>query len=393
MSISEAVVLAAGEGRRLRPLTWYQPKPMLPVANRPLIDYVLDALLEAGIDRIVVVVGHRSNRLQSHLTERYSDARLEYVHQQRQLGSGHALQQAAGRVREEFVVVNGDNVVDAATVRATIDAYERSDAPAAVAVTRTETPEEYGVVTTTASGRIDDIVEQPSETDRYLINAGVYVFNRDVFGALERVGPRDGEISLTDAVVELSAVATQVEGLWLDPSNPWKLLSATERLLSEADGTRGSGSCQEVSDSATVHDTAVVEGAVLIGEGCEVDAGAVIRDGVCLQDNARVGPNAVVERSIVASDARIGAGAVIRDSIVGEGAHLGDSTVAPGGPADLVIDGSLYTERQVGSVVADRADVGANVTLAPGSRIGPTATLRDGVTVRTDIGEGAEVFN
>jgi glucose-1-phosphate thymidylyltransferase len=366
---------------------------MLPVANRPIVDYVLDALFEAGVEHVVVVVGHRSNRLQTHLTERYPDANLEYVHQQRQLGSGHALQQAAGRVRDEFLVVNGDNVVDVATIRATIDAAERSSAPAAVAVTTTETPEEYGVVTTTAEGRIDDIVERPTETDRYLINAGVYVFGRSVFEALERVEPRGGELQLTDAVVELSAVASQVEGLWFDPSNPWKLLGATERLLSESARGTGDAAAPRIAATASVHETATVSDAVLIGEGCEVDAGAVLREGTCLQDNVRVGPNAVVERSIVSTDARIGANAVLRDTIVGEGARLGDGTVAPGGPADLVIDGALYAERQVGSVIADRVDVGANVTLAPGSRIGPTATLRDGVTVRTDIDEGAEVFS
>ncbi|ELZ69086.1 sugar nucleotidyltransferase, partial [Haloferax prahovense DSM 18310] len=84
--ITEAVVLAAGEGRRLRPLTTFQPKPMLPVANRPVVEYVLDALFESGIERVVVVVGHRADRIQSHLSATYSDADIEFVHQDSRLG-------------------------------------------------------------------------------------------------------------------------------------------------------------------------------------------------------------------------------------------------------------------------------------------------------------------
>ncbi|WP_318570776.1 sugar phosphate nucleotidyltransferase [Salinigranum marinum] len=383
--IAEAVVLAAGEGRRLRPLTKYQPKPMLPVANRPVVEYVVDALVAAGVERIVCVVGHRADRIQTHLTKRYPDLDLAFVRQERRLGSGHALLAAAAHVGERFLVVNGDNVVDADTVRATIARGVETDAVATVAVAHSETPEAYGVVVVD-HGRIADIDEHPTESDTYLVNAGVYVFDRSVFAALDRTPRWGDELRLTDALDHLDGPVTSVlvgEG-WLDPSNPWQLLTVTEALLAR-DGTNS------VHASARIHPTAVVEGHVVVGPDCELGPGAVVRGGTCLQENVHVGPNAVVERSVLLTDARVGAGAVVRDSVVGPGVQLGDGVVSPGGLVDVRLGGTLHANRRLGSVVADRAVIGPNVTLEPGSQVDADATVRAGSIVTDPARDPAEV--
>lgn len=382
--ITEAVVLAAGEGRRLRPLTTYQPKPMLPVANRPVVEYVVDALVAVGVERVVCVVGHRADRIQTHLTKRYPALDLVFVRQERRFGSGHALAVAAAHVGERFLVVNGDNVVDADTVRATVARAAETDAVATVAVAHSETPEEYGVVVVD-HGWIDDIDEHPTESDTYLVNAGVYVFDRSVFAALDRTPRWGDELRLTDAIDHLDGPVTPVlvgEG-WLDPSNPWQLLSVTEVLLAR-DGTTS------VHASARIHPTAVVEG-VVVGPDCELGPGVVVRGGTCLQENVHVGPNAVVERSILLTDARVGAGAVVRDSVVGAGVQLGDGVVSPGGLVDVRLGGALHANRRLGSVIADRAVIGANVTLEPGSQVDADATVRAGSTVTDPARDPAEV--
>lgn len=110
--VTDAVVLAAGEGRRLRPLTRYQPKPMLPLANRPVVEYVLGALAAVGVERVVLIVGHQHTRVQDRLSHEYRGMKLSYVEQRSQLGSGHALEQATEAVPEEFVVVNGRRFLD-----------------------------------------------------------------------------------------------------------------------------------------------------------------------------------------------------------------------------------------------------------------------------------------
>jgi glucose-1-phosphate thymidylyltransferase len=149
---------------------------------------------------------------------------------------------------------------------------------------------------------------------------------------------------------------------------------------------------EPVDPSAAVHESAVVEPPSLVGPGCEIGAGAVVRAGSCLRENVRVGPNATVEGSIIDADASVGANAMLRDTILGPGVHVGSGTVSPGGSATLVVNGCQYTDRRLGGVVADHARIGGNVTLVPGARIGPFATVAHGATVEGDVDEQAEVI-
>ncbi|ELZ59630.1 MULTISPECIES: sugar phosphate nucleotidyltransferase [unclassified Haloferax] len=383
--LTEAVVLAAGEGRRLRPLTTFQPKPMLPVANRPVVEYVLDALFGSGIERAVVVVGHRADRIQSHLSATYPDADIEFVHQDTRLGSGHALLLAEELVTGPFVVCNGDNVVDADIVLKALERFSTTDSVATIAVAESDTPEEYGVVVED-NGRIADIDEHAVDSEGYLVNAGVYVFDDAVFEALRRTPPHDGETRLPDVIHYLDGHVTSVlvNGGWLDPSHPWGLLSVTETLLARRHD-------DAVAASARVHERALLGDHVVVGDDCDVGPGAVISGGSCLQNNVSVGANSVIERSILSTDARVGAGVVLRDSVVGPGATVGDGVVSPGGRADVILEGRLYTDRRLGSIIGDRAEVGANVTLTPGSRVGAEAVVGAGTVLHGDVRERVEV--
>ncbi|ELZ69379.1 sugar nucleotidyltransferase [Haloferax prahovense DSM 18310] len=175
-----------------------------------------------------------------------------------------------------------------------------------------------------------------------------------------------------------------VNGGWLDPSHPWGLLSVTETLLARRHDSA-------VAGSARVHERALLGDHVVIGEDCDVGPGAVISAGSCLQDNVSVGANSVIERSILSTDARVGAGVVLRDSVVGTGATVGDGVVSPGGRADVILEGRLYTDRRLGSIIGDRAEVGANVTLTAGSRVGAEAVVGPGTVLHGDVRERVEV--
>lgn len=389
--LTEAVVLAAGEGSRLGPLTRYRPKPMLSIGNRPVIEYVLCALAKSGVDRTVIVVGHRRTHVQDRLGHEYRGMSLSYVHQRSRLGSGHALQQAADEVGDEFLVANGDNVIDARMVEGTREAFRDRSVVASVAVARSDTPSDYGVVSTDR-GDVVSIDDRGTPPDRPCVNAGVYAFTGSIFDALDRTESYDGELHLTDAIRNLSGrvAATRPDGVWFDPSYPWDALSAVSHLLSVHSHLVPTDAA--IHESATVHEEAVVERPALIGPGCEIGAGAVVREGTCLRENVRVGPNATVERSIVDADATVGANATIRDTILGPGVRIGSGTVSPGRSATLVIEGTEYVDKRLGGVVADRARIGGNVTIVPGTRIGPEASVAHGATVRGDVDEGAEVI-
>jgi glucose-1-phosphate thymidylyltransferase len=389
-SPTDAVVLAAGEGSRLRPLTRYQPKPMLPLANRPVIEYVLSALADTGVERAVIVVGHRRTHVQDRLGHEHDGMELSYVLQRSQLGSGHALKQAADDVGEEFVVANGDNVIDARMVRRTVEAFREGSAVASVAVAHSETPQDYGVICTD-EGTVTSIDEGAAVDEPTSVNAGVYALTDAVFDSLDGTETQDGELHLTDGIKRLSGrvVASRPDSVWFDPSYPWDVLRAMSHLLSNHPELIDAE--EAVDASASVHEGAVVERPALVGPGCEIGAGTVVGGGSCLRENVRVGPNATIERSIVDTDATVGANTVIRDSILGPGVHVGSGTVSPGGSATLVVDGRQYRDRRLGGVIADRARIGGNVTIAPGTRIGPSATVPHGATVDGDVAERTEV--
>jgi NDP-sugar pyrophosphorylase family protein len=385
--ITTAVVLAAGEGSRLRPLTRYRPKPMLPVANRPIIEYVIDALLASSVSEIIVVVGHQHTRIQDHLMQRYPDAEITYVRQPNQLGSGDAVAQVIDGISGPFVVVNGDNVIDPAMVRETVQQYQNDDAAATVAVSQSDKASEYGTVCT-ENERITTILEQNDGTEQGRINVGVYIFDESIFTALDRTAIRRGELSLTNAIPSLQGevVPAVPDGVWYDPAYPWDLLAISEQLqAAHPELVAGPEKRPAIAETARVHDTAVVEDDVLVGPGCEVSPGAVLRRGTCLHSDVRVGANSVVKRSLVGADTTVGPNSVLRDTVVGEEVRLGEATTAPGGPADFVVQDNLYRDKQLGSLVSDRADIGANVSLAPGVRIGPNARVPHGNTVPGSI--------
>ena len=391
--ITSAVVLAAGEGSRLRPLTRYRPKPMLPVANRPIIDYVIDALLNAEIDHIVAVVGHQHTRIQDHLMQRYPDVDVTYIKQHHQLGSGDALAQADKAVSGAFVVVNGDNVIDASMVRESVSKYYTTSAEATVAVARSDTAHEYGTVCT-ENERITTILEQDSGDEQGRINVGVYVFSETIFDALERTDIHEGELSLTDAIPRLPGRVTPVvpNGVWFDPAYPWDLLRISDQLQSaHPELVTDSLERPAVDSTARVHETAVIEDEVLIGPGCEISPGAVLRRGTCLRSDVRIGANSVLNRSLIGADTTVGANSVLRDTVVGAEVSLGESTTAPGGPADFIVGDRLHRNKQLGSLVSDRADIGGNVALTPGSRVGPGAHVPAGATVHGPVSVEAGV--
>jgi len=395
MSVQTAVVLAAGEGTRLRPLTRNRPKPMLPAANRPILEHVLDALIDAGVRHIVLVVGYRRERVQEHFGPTYRDVTLQYVVQGKQLGSGHALLQAREAVDGPMLVVNGDRVIEASSVRDVADAYEAGSAAAAMAVLEHPDTRQYGAVTL-HDRDVAEIVEKP-DTDEYrLINGGIYAFSPSIFDAIDET-PRDaGELALTETLSRLldseRVRGVHTRGLWVDATYPWDLLAVAEEVLARgrvAEPLRGDRVW--IHDEATVHADATVRGPVVVGPDCEVGPSAVLGPTVSLGHNVTVGPNATVERSVVDTDARIDAGSTLRDAVLGGAVRLGPATTIPGGPADVRVGDRVYEDQRLGAVVADRTRVRGAVSFAPGSLVGPNVTVGTGAHVTGTVSEGAEV--
>ena len=391
-----AVILAAGEGRRLEPLTNRRPKPMVPVANRPLLEHVLEAVVAAGIDHVVFVVGYRQERIRNHFGD--GDAwgiDVEYVEQSTQLGTGHAVLQAEPAVDGPFVVVNGDRIVDPSIVTTVCDRAASGETPT-VAVTRVDNPQAYGVVTLEGDRvvAIDEKPDVPVETGR--INAGVYGFSPAIFEAI-RETTTAGELTITATLNDVASAAgvyaVSYDGRWLDVSNLWDLLAVNAALIgadeATSESTVGEAVASETTgahaDSVSVADDAVLADTVRVGPNVTLGGATAIGR------NATVEAGAVVENAVVFPDAVIGAGAVVRGAIVAGNARIGPNATVAGEPATVVVGDTVHHDVALSGVVGDNATIGAGATLTDGAVVGDDVAAEAGVVVDGRVAPGAVV--
>ncbi|WP_256392957.1 sugar phosphate nucleotidyltransferase [Natronoarchaeum rubrum] len=396
MTTPAAVILAAGEGKRLRPLTRNRPKPLLPAGPTPILDHVLDTLTAVGVDEVVIVVGYKKSRVQGHVGSTHGGADITYVSQDTQLGSGHALLQAESAVGGSAVVVNGDQIVAPRIVREVLDAHrDAPDASATLAALDRGNVHRYGGVAI-EDGRAVDFSERPDDEGRFRLNAGVYAFEQTIFDALRSIEPEKGTIQLPSglqAAVDRGETvrAVRTEGLWADANYPWDILTLARELF-EHDVVPGSDEpATGIAASARVHESAVLQSPVVVADDAVVEAGAVLGPNVAVGRNATVGANAVLENTVLDSDARVGANATLVDCVLGQGARIGPGTTAMGGPADVRIEDRVLEDQRLGAVVADRARLGGGVTVAPGTLVGPEAEVHSGATLDANVSAGAEV--
>ncbi|MFB6101270.1 MAG: sugar phosphate nucleotidyltransferase [Haloplanus sp.] len=395
MQLDSAVVLAAGEGTRLRPLTKHRPKPLLPAANRPILEYVLDALIDAGVDDLHLVVGYQRDRVQNHVGPTYRGRTVTYHVQEKQLGTGHAVLQARDAIDADFLVVNGDEVVTAGMVEAVIDAHTATDA-ATLAVVESDRAPEYGAVRLEGD-RVVELVERPEGGAYRLLNAGIYACGPSLMADIESTERREGELRLTDTIVDQirsgnTVRGVRIDGLWSTATYPWDLLTVARDLLASGrvdEPERDPG--VYVDETASVHRDATLRAPVVVGPDAVVGPGAVVGPDTALGRNATVSAGAVVEGAVLDIDTRIGPNATVVDAVTGQGATLGAGVTVPGGEADVRVGTTIHEERRLGCVAADRAAVGGGATVAPGSLLGPGVRVQPGAYARGPISEGTEV--
>lgn len=390
MNDMPVIVLAAGEGIRLRPLTKYRPKPMLPAVTSPILEHVLDELIDCGFSDIRLVVGHRRTRIQSYFGPTYRDVDLSYHTQDKQLGTGHALMQADPPEDEPFMVVYGDQIIDRTLIMDVATRHETG--VATLGVMPGMDVSRYGGAIV-EDEQVVELVDQPTDDREYFLNAGVYVFEPEVMDAVKQARTREGEQSLIDGMVSLldsgeTLTAAVSDGFWVDATYPWDLLDITQQLLDrgcEADVTNSHGG------TPRIHGSVVIRDPVAIAPDCEIGPGAVIGPYTALGENVTVEANAVIQRSVLDSDTRVGANATLIDTVTGVGTRIGAGSTVPGGPGDVRVDERVFEDERLGALLADRVDDRGGVTYLPGTIVGPDSNLGAGAVVRGSLAEGTTI--
>ena len=383
----QAVVLAAGTGERFLPLTARRPKSMLPIANRPLLEHIVESLVEAGVDELVFVVDSRQNAIERYFGDGDGwGVDVRYAVQESPLGTGHALLQAEPLVGDDFLVLNGDRIVDSTLLNRLVDRRAET-ADACMAVTRVDEPSLYGVVSTEGDC-VTGIVEKPPghAVTSNRVNVGVYALGSAIFDIL-RDTEYYGELALTKAFRDhldtYPVRPVSYEGRLFELTRPWDLLTANAAMLDRVGSS--------IAAAAAVHADTSVGDPVVVGDGTSLRPGARVLSGSVLGANVEVGANAVVADSVVLDDTTIGPGTVLRDCIVGSDVRLGPNVTVEGGVGDVRVRDTVFSDVQFGGLVGDGATLGGSVVVEPGTILGNDATVDGGVRLCESIASGTMV--
>ena len=324
----KAVIMAGGEGTRLRPLTSTQPKPMMPIANRPMMEHIVQLLKRHGFDDIVVTVAFQANAIRTYFGDGSEfGVRMVYATEENPLGTAGSVRNAMAELDEPFLVISGDVLTDI-DLAAIVEFHREHKALATIGLKAMENPLEFGIVITRDDGSVERFLEKPSWGQVFsdTINTGIYVLEPEIFDYI--VPDKSVDFSsdvfprlLDDGKPLFGYVA---EGYWEDVGTLDAYVKAHQDVLDgqvdvDIPGFRlGDGIW--LGEGSEIDPAAKVDGPAIIGDYCRVEAGAHLAEYTVLGSNVRVGADAFIERSVVHDNVYLGPGVRLRGAVVGRSA-------------------------------------------------------------------------
>jgi len=375
----KALILAAGKGERLQPLTDYKPKAMLPVCNKPLIDYQIEMLRKHGIDEVAVVIGHLEKALKEHLNVKfYRDASIS--------GTASAVYAAKDFIDDEFILLYGDVFFDGSI-------NELTKTPNSMAVVQVGDVSRYGEVIF-RDGKLVNIKEKSGSGSGF-VNAGIYHFDPSILDFIEKTEESNrGEFELTDSIMMLNRSekvrVVPVNGYWNDIGYPWDYIDANMYMLNKIGFSAGENT--EIWSNATIRKP------VVIGSDCKIKNCVIERSVV--GDGCVIGEFSIVKRSIVMNKSKVPHLNYVADSVIAEGCNLGAGTKIANLRFDdanvkVTIKGKRIDSgrRKLGAFIGYNVKTGINVSIYPGVKIGSDSWIEAEVLVKKDVEKGSFVRN
>jgi len=366
----QALILAAGKGERLRPLTETRPKVMLPVANKPILQHNIEQL-SGLVEEVMIVVGYKAEIIKKHFGSDFCGIKIRYVTQEKQLGTGHAMQQAEPFLKDRFLVLMGDNMYS----RQDIQKCLKHDF--SILVKRVGNPGIFGVCMV-KNGLLTDIVEKPKKPESNLSNAGLYVLDKTIFGHEQKLTERC-EYEIVDPIRELckKSQIKAIEAIDFDYiTYPWDLLRANEKVLKKTGAV--------IDRSAKISKETRIEGPVAIGRNVELK-NCVLRPFTSVGDSVVIGNFVEIKNSIIMPGTKIPHLSYVGDSIIGSNCNFGAGTKIGNlrfddKPVKMMIKGKPVDSglRKLGCVMGDDVKTGINASIMPGATIGPGSYINPG---------------
>jgi len=398
-----AFILAAGDSTRMRPLTDTRPKPLIPVGNKPIIEHILDAVMDAGIDEISILIGYEGRQLSGRYRHEYKGAKIDFVYQKVRRGTGDAVLYAEKYDDDSFLILNGDLYFEEGALDKILKHKN-----AVLGVFR-EDASSYGLLI--GEERLEKIREKVPGSSGW-VNAGIYVFERSIFDYLKRIelSPR-GELEFTDAINlfarENEVKIVRYDGGWVDIGMPWHLFDATKEYLDKIECSI-EGEIEEnvvlkskvcIGKGTRVLSGTYIEGPVLIGKNCKIGPNAYIRPYTVIGDNCHIGNACEVKASIIMNGSKIPHFNYVGDSIIGENCNLGAGTKVANLRLDeknikVPVKNELVDtgRRKLGVIMGDNVHTGINVSIDVGTMIGAYTYIAPGARVKGVVGTKSRVY-
>jgi mannose-1-phosphate guanylyltransferase/phosphomannomutase len=373
----KAVIMAGGEGTRLRPLTSNQPKPMMPIANRPMMEHIVELLKEHGFEDIVVTVAFLANTIRNYFGDGSEfGVRMVYATEESPLGTAGSVRNAMEELKDErFLVISGDVLTDI-DLSAIVKFHEEKGSMATIGLKAMENPLEFGIVITNEDGSIERFLEKPTWGQVFsdTINTGVYVLEPEIFDYIEEGKPVDFSSEVFPTLLEEGKplFGYVAEGYWEDVGTLEAYVKAHQDILDRKVDVRidgfEMGQGVWLGEGSDVDPGATVEGPAIIGDYCKVEAGAHIREYTVLGSNVLVGADSYLERSIVQDNAYLDAGVRLRGAVVGRSCDLRKGARA-----------------EEGVVLGDECFVGAHAVINQNVKVYPFKTVEANAVINSSI--------
>jgi UDP-N-acetylglucosamine diphosphorylase/glucosamine-1-phosphate N-acetyltransferase len=406
----KAVLLAAGAGERLLPITATRPKHLIKIAGKPILEFCIEAVKRASINEVIVVTHYMGETIRNYFGDGSNlGLKVTYVEQGKILGTGNATEVVEPYIDSDFILIYGDLLFGQNTVKTVIEKFKESKAAAAVAVVPVEKTENYGIVEQNVQREVKRIVEKPpaGKAPSNLANAGIYAFSKQVFDVIKRTKTSiRGEWELTDAItmfVKSGKIVNTVElskGEWFDIGRPWDLLDANIWVLKRMEH-RALGIIEQgahligpvtIAESARVRSGAYIEGPAFIDEEADVGPNCYIRPGTSLGKRVRVGNAVEIKNSLIMDGTHIGHLSYVGDSVVGEKCNLGAGTIIANlrfddGSVEMKIKDKVVDtgRRKLGVVMGDNVKTGIKSMFMPGVKVGGNAWVGANLVVEKDL--------
>lgn len=411
----KAIILSAGEGSRMRPLTLTKPKTMLPVAGKPIIQYNIESLRDNGITDILLIVRYKEEMVRNYFGDG-SDfgVNIFYKTQKDFLGTANAISYGEDFIDDSIIVLNGDIILDDEIIYEIIKKYNYLTPDTLMLLTEVEDPSAFGVVEI-ENGNIKSIVEKPKreEAPSNLVNAGIYIFNKDIFDKIRKTEISErGEYEITDSVSlqikdNKTVIGHKTSKDWIDVGRPWELIEVNEDLIgklkTEIKGTIEDGAFIHgevfLDEGSVIKAGVYIEGNVYIGKNCDIGPNSYIRGNTYFGDNVHVGNAVEIKNSIIMENTNVSHLSYVGDSVIGSNCNIAAGTNI----ANLRFDNATIKtkiknqkidsgRRKLGAIIGDSVKTGINSSFSPGVKVGHNSTIGSGVLLYEDLPSDTRVL-